>query len=336
NALNDLRGELLSEKDIIVDLKGEISEDKITNEKIKSSFEVPLFVGNKVVGILNVASLKDIAYSDDTIKLLYTLASQASAAMERLQAVLSVEKSKMKVMVESMSEGVAMFDEKGKLVIFNTAAKEMLGERMDLFGPLEEIKKYRNAPRILDIPIEKPFPRIIRTEAKSIENEEEKSVGIVILLRDITKEREIDQMKSDFVSVVSHELRTPLAAMKGATDNLLDGITGELNPIQKDCLLLTKRNIDRLNRLISDLLDISRIEAGKIQINKQTLDLTELINDILAIFKENAKEKDLKLVKDYASGLPQVQADPDKITQVITNLVGNAMKFTPRGGEITV
>jgi len=338
SALAGLRGKPVVEQEIILDLKGEILEDKDSGplENIKSSFDVPLFVREKAVGLLNVASTQDIAYSDDEIKLFYTLASQASASIERLQAVLAAEKSKMQVMVEGMSEGVVMFDEKGELVIFNTTAQEMLGKNLDLLGSLAEIKEHRKTPRALDIHITEPFPRIIHSEAMCIEDEESRSLGIIVLLRDVTREREIDQMKSDFVSLVSHELRTPLAAMKGATDNLLDGITGELNNTQKDCLLITKRNIDRLSRMISDLLDISRIEAGKIQVNKQPVDIVNLVSDVLSIFQETAKEKNIQLTASLKSDLPKINADPDKITQVITNLVGNAMKFTPGDGQINV
>jgi len=336
-ALGGLRGKPILDEEVTLDLKGQISEEKRTpQDSIRSSFDVPLFVQDKPIGVLNVASAKDINYSDDEIKLFYTLASQASAAIERLQAVLAAEKSKMKVMVEGMSEGVVMFDEKDELVIVNTAAREMLGESIDLLGPLEEIKKYRKAPRVLDIPLEKPFPRIVHSEAMCIQDQEDRSLGIVILLRDVTREREIDQMKSDFVSVVSHELRTPLAAMKGATDNLLDGLAGELNSVEKECLVITKRNIDRLNRLICDLLDISRIEAGKIQLNKEPVDLASLLKEIARIFQELAKENNLELITSLASGLPKVNADPDKIAQVLTNLVGNAVKFTPGGGQISI
>lgn len=336
DALNSLSGKIIPEEGITLDLKGEILEDKGAAGNINSSFDVPLFVQDEAVGLLNVASTRDISYSDDEIKLLYTLASQASAAIERLQSVLAAEKSKMKIIVEGMSEGVIMFDEKDKLVIFNSAAKEMTDGNLDLIGSLEEIKKERKKFRISDIPLEKPFPRIIRSEAMCIENEEGKSLGIVVLLRDVTKELEIEQMKDEFVSLVSHELRTPLAAMKGATDNLLDGITGELNALQKESLLVAKRNIDRLGRLISDLLDISRIEAGRIQIEKHPVDIVSLVNDVLRLFQETAKERELKLTASFSSGLPAVNADPDKITQVVTNLIGNAAKFTPPGGQINV
>jgi signal transduction histidine kinase len=229
-----------------------------------------------------------------------------------------------------------MFDERDQLVIFNAAAKDMLGGNLELIGPLEEIKQYRNSPRIADIHLEMPLDRIIQIESMCIADEEHRSLGIVVLLRDVTREREVDRMKSDFISVVSHELRTPLAAMKGAVENILDGITGKLNGTQKDCLLLTNRNIDRLGRMISDLLDISRIEAGRILINKSPVDIPELLHDVMRFFQDIARDKKLNLSVAFDADLPKVEADQDKITQVVTNLVGNAAKFTPGGGTITV
>src|SRR3989338_11609923 len=336
-ALGGLRGKPILDEEVTLDLKGQISEEKRTpQDSIRSSFDVPLFVQDKPTGLLNVASTKDIAYSDDEIKLFYTLASQASAAIERLQAVLAAEKSKMQVMVEGMSEGVAMFDEKDELVIANSAFNEMTGGDLSLMGELDEIKKRRKQPKVLDIHLEKPFPRVINSESACIEDDNGRYLGIVMLLRDVSKEREIEQMKSDFVSLVSHELCTPLVAIKGAADNLLDGLAGELNDIQKDCLVLSKRNIDRLNRLISDLLDISRIEAGKIQLNKQPADAASIVRDVLGLFQAGAKEKSIALESLLPEELPLVTIDSDKINQVLTNLVGNALKFTPAQGKIII
>lgn len=350
DSLGDLRGRPILEQEVIVDIKGEVMEDKNPQQTIKSSFDVPLFVQEKPVGILNVVSTKDIYYSDDEIKLFYTIASQASATIERLRAVLSAEKSKMKFMVEGMSEGVVMFDEKDRVVIFNGAAKNMLGyyqkesgadslirffQEINLITSPEEIKKIEKSPWVKELRLEGPYTRIIRITVNRI-YDEERSLGIVMVLQDVTKERETDQMKNDFVSLVSHELRTPLAAMRGATDNLLDGIVGQLTNMQKECLFITKRNIDRLGRLIADLLDISRIEAGRIQIDKQPTDVLSLANDVLRLFQDAAKENGLKLTASFAPDIPRVNIDPDKITQVVTNLVGNALKFTPKAGQINV
>ncbi len=336
-ALNSLRGEPIPEEKIELNIKGELVEDSDNFLcRIESSFDVPLFANNKPIGILTVASTKDIAYSDDDIKLLYTIASHTSAAIERLQAVLSAEKSKMQQILEGMSEGVVVFDERDQLVVFNASAKDLLGGNLELIGNLEEIKGFRKIPRISDICLETPQPRIVHSEAMCIENNEARSLGIVVLLRDVTRQKEVEQMKTDFVSIVSHELRTPLAAIKGAVDNLLDGIGGELGDVQKKCLAISQRNIDRLGRLINDMLDISRIEAGKIQITKQNTDIANIIKDVLFFFKDIAAEKAISLESVIEGNLPLISLDSDKITQVITNLVGNAVKFTPRGGKITI
>jgi signal transduction histidine kinase len=351
-ALNNLRGEAVNEDTICLDFKGEVLEDNSQFQSITSSFDVPLFIKDKAVGILNVASIKDVSYSDDEIKLFYTLASQASIAIERFQAVLAAEKSKMKSMVEGMNEGVVMFDEQGRLVILNASAREMLGfsqkdpeveavlnffQKLGLLVcPFGQAKQPDTAAWVKELYLELPYPHIVYFEAINILDEVKRPLGMVIVMRDVTKEREIDHMKNDFISMVSHELRTPLMAMKGAADNLIDGIMGELKPSQKESLGIVERNIDRLGRLISDLLDISRIEAGKIQLNKQPVDLMFIINDVLRLFQPVAKERSLELTASFAAGLPSVDVDADKVTQVITNLVGNAVKFTPDGGRISV
>jgi signal transduction histidine kinase len=350
-ALAGFRGTALTEDEIIVELKGEIAEEAPASEKIKSSFDVPLFVRDRAVGILNVASIRDISYSDDEIKLFYTIASQAQAAIERLQALLVAEKSKMQAMVEGMSEGVVMFDERDQLVILNATAKDMLGyhqkelnvdylikffQDLGLVSSLEEIKKSEKFPWVRDLCLDKPVVHVIHVEASCLWDQAGKPLGMVIILMDVTREREIGQMKDDFISLVSHELRTPLAAIKGSTDILLDGIMGELNLRQTDCLVIAKRNIDRLSRLINDLLDFSRIEAGKAQLSKQRMDIANLIKDTVSLLEESAKAKDLRLTASFGPDLPEIEVDADKIIQVITNLVGNAIKFTPAGGQITV
>ncbi len=350
-ALNSLREEQISETDIRLDIKGEVTDSPGGLEpRMRSSFDVPFFVHERCVGILNVASAKDISYSDDEIKLLYAIASQASAAAERLQAVLEAEKNKMKMMVERMSEGVLMLDEKDELVILNSAARDFLDYRdealdaqrflgllkgLNLLNSYDEIRNSSQRWK-KELFLDRPQGRrIVRLEADRI-NDADKFLGLVMVLRDITKEKELDKMKDDFVSLVSHELRTPLAGIKGAAENLLDEIPGALNQPQKDCLALARRNIERLERLICDLLDISRIEAGKIKLDKKPVDINAIIGEAMRLFEGQAVKNGLRLLTSFAAGLPPVEADPDRITQVITNLVGNAIKFTPSAGQITV
>jgi signal transduction histidine kinase len=147
--------------------------------------------------------------------------------------------------------------------------------------------------------------------------------------------REVDQLKSDFLGNVSHELRTPLAAVKGYVDNLLDGVAGPLTDKPRHYLGRIRDNADRLARMVSDLLDLTRIEAGKIELLPQALVLADAVGDALDGLRHVAAERRVRLTADLAAS-PAVWADPDKVHQVLTNLLANAIKFSPPGGQVAV
>jgi signal transduction histidine kinase len=150
-----------------------------------------------------------------------------------------------------------------------------------------------------------------------------------------TRLRELDQLKSDFLGNVSHELRTPLAAVKGYVDNLLDGVAGSLTDKSRHYLVRVRDNADRLARMVSDLLDLTRIEAGKIELLPQALPLGDVVSDALEGLRPVATERGVHLIVDVPP-CPPVWADPDKVHQVLTNLLTNAIKFSSRGGHVTV
>lgn len=171
---------------------------------------------------------------------------------------------------------------------------------------------------------------IVNLTANKIDGE-----GISFILRDITREKRIDQMKSDFVSNVSHELRTPLTSIKGAIDLLLSGAEGSVTPSQKEFLNISKNNSMRLIRLITDLLDLSKIESGKIKMEIKPGNIVIALKDTITEFKSIVEKNKIKLVYSGPESV-QVYFDEDRIRQVITNLIGNAIKFTPENGTITV
>jgi signal transduction histidine kinase len=140
--------------------------------------------------------------------------------------------------------------------------------------------------------------------------------------------------KSEFLANVSHELRTPLTAIKGFVDNMLDGLTGELNSRQLRYLTRLQANTDRLARLINDLLDLSRIEAGRLELRPTTVQLASLVHDVVASLRPVAAARGLQL--EAPTTAASVWADADKVTQVLMNLLGNALKFTPADGQVTV
>ena len=154
--------------------------------------------------------------------------------------------------------------------------------------------------------------------------------------RDISREKEVDRMKSEFISTVGHELRTPLTSIKNAVDIVLKETAGGINENQGRFLSMANRNIDRLTGLINELLDISKIESGTIKIDLGPLDLGIPLDIVITSLTSKAREKSISIHKEIPSDLPQAYGDSDKLQQIFINLLDNAIKFTPEGGEVYV
>ena len=357
------------------------------NPRLKSVsdyFNVPLIIQEKPVGMINISSTKRDTFSEYDIRLLYTIANQAATAIDRLRAVVAAEKNKIETMVESMSDGVIMIDEKGELAIINPAARKMFAEfmprnevlkacprakRRDDFGlrlgiqiddsieKLDTIEDFgiseylrvsltegkKQTQEIVIAPPQtppmkggEPSPQhtILQTNIAPVETPEGKKLGAVAVLRDVTREREIDRMKSDFISIVSHELRTPLANIKNAVS--LIEIAGEVNDNQKEFLSIATQDSDRLTRLIEQLLDISRIESGRMELNIEMVCIGEIASASFESLKHRAEEKGISIINNIPEDLPNILADKDRLQQVFSNLIDNAIKFTDKGGEINI
>lgn len=147
---------------------------------------------------------------------------------------------------------------------------------------------------------------------------------------------EVDKIKTGFISATSHELRTPLAAIKESVMLILDGTTGRVSPDQLRFLQIARNNIDRLTNLINDLLDISRIQKGTMELKKTSCDIPEVIVKALKSLEGLAKEKGINLKYKLAKDLVRIQCDPDRIIQVLVNIVRNAIRFTPKDGLISI
>ena len=159
--------------------------------------------------------------------------------------------------------------------------------------------------------------------------------GAVAVLHDITREKQIQQMKNDFVSHVSHELKTPLASITAYSEMLADGEANDEKTIKEFCSVIQSQ-AKRLNRLIEDILNISRIESGLIKVEKKAVSLTILIEEQLQMIKSYAEEKNIEIIGQKPIVFDQVRADKDMISQVIVNLLSNAVKYTPSGGSVKI
>ena len=258
-------------------------------------------------------------------------------ALRRSDAVLS-----------SAGDGLIVFDPDHRVAFVNPAAERMLGkEAAALLGQetdpwtllgLEPAPEAvcDSGPQLRELRIEEPEHRIMDVRVDPVYDEHGICGGAVVSLHDVTAEREAMQMKNEFVSTVSHELRTPLTSIKGYIDLILEGEAGEINEIQREFLSIVKENSDRLVELINDMLDISRIESGRIVLKIQPLDVAERIEGAVNTFRAVADQQGRSITVDVPDDLPRVAGDPDRVGQVLINFLSNAIKYSPAGGDVDV
>ncbi len=169
-----------------------------------------------------------------------------------------------------------------------------------------------------------------------LRDEQGRTIGVVKTMRDVSREAEIERMKNDFVATVSHELRTPLTSISGYLDLILEGDTGPVNGLQQEFLGIVRSNAERLRHLIDDLLDVEKIEAGRIQLKLSPVRLDRLVAEAVRTMDAAAARGGLELA-GVIPGAVEVEGDPDRLTQVLINLLSNAVKFTPQGRvEVTL
>ena len=268
----------------------------------------------------------------------------------------------MTTIVDCLSEGLIVVDMNDKILYFNPAAKYLLNyndttefpERFTELIRTTDLTVLANAygkdsrttvEIYIDQESENRVLRVVSSQFTSIEvntNEDKPSddnedlTGMVYVFDDITREHEIDKMKSDFVALVSHELRTPLTSIMGFISLILDGKAGPVNDVQQQSLSRAHRQSKRLETMINDLLDISRIEAGRIVMKLEPVDIAEIAQQRLEELKPPADEKEISMDLDVTSELPDLTGDTERIGQIFTNLIGNAIKFTPTHGNVKV
>jgi NtrC-family two-component system sensor histidine kinase KinB len=161
-------------------------------------------------------------------------------------------------------------------------------------------------------------------------------IGVILLLRDVTRLAELDRLKSEFVMTASHELRTPLTSIGMSIDLLLEGAVKKLNEKEQQLLLAAHEDLQRLKVFISDLLDLSKIEAGKMEMELSSISVRALFEKAVTVFKTQSEEKPASLSFDVPAEISNVKADDNKITWVLSNLISNALRYTPSGGHINL
>lgn len=351
---------------ISTDIRKDLMFKARTMEKegVISLAMVPIVSKQRAMGFIAVGSKKFHKFTKREVRLLLAFSSQLGGALENAQLYDEVNKGKAYIenLVENAGDAIISTDVEDRIltwnhgaeIIFGYSKEETVGQSLTILlpshraGELQEIRdkvRLTGATRNLEVRRIRRDGIIIEASlaVSPIRDKDDNVIGFLHLARDVTEKkryeqrlRELDKMKSVFVSNVSHELRTPLTAIKASADNMLDRLIGDLNEKQVGYLTRIKSNTDRLARLINDLLDLSMIEAGKIDLRLTNVPLVTLVKEAAESLRPVAAEKLINL--EVVSADPGViaWADRDKVIQVLMNLIGNALKFTPPRGKVTV
>jgi PAS domain S-box-containing protein len=342
----------------------------------RSAIVVPLLVAEDVIGVLMVFHRKVNFFSSERLNMVKAIAGQVSVAInnahlyelirdqaERLGSMLRREQedaSRSQAILEAVADGVLVTGSNNRITFLNNSAEEILdlesgrvvGQPLDVFAGLfgkaagswmQTIRTWSGAPleyRKGDTYAEQldlQNGRIVLVHLAPVILQHD-FLGTVSIFRDITHEVEVDRLKSEFVATVSHELRTPMTSIRGYTDVLLMGAAGAMNENQAHFLKIIKSNTERLNILVNDLLDVSRIESGRVTLSPQALDLREVAEDVIGDVLRRSQEenKPMALSLDAPKKLPPVYGDTERIRQILSNIVFNAYHYTPENGTITV
>ncbi len=309
-----------------------------------SELAVPLTVDDRVVGVIVLVAHRPNAFTDDDARTLDVLANETAQAVRRLQTRLGDERRKMALMVESMADGLVMADAAGELFLINPAARRLLGlpadepittralqERLG-FYPFDLMRGARGAEPVREEI--KVGDRVLHSIISPVSDGAGTFVGVVVVLRDITAEKQLEARKEEFVSVVSHELRTPLTSISGALDIVLKQYGVGLNDKQRRYIEMARESCGKLNGIVDDLLDVAKFERGKLSMRMGAIDITALVRDAAERFKPPAEEKGIQI---EVQAPPEIRlvGDGDRLGQVLNNLLANAIKFCPlTGGRI--
>lgn len=290
---------------------------------------------------------KAIISGNDELSALARALYSLSGQIQSQKAQAHVNSQRLEAVLLSMVEGVIVVDQQERILLMNKTLRDLLS--------------IKNEPRgnkvlevILNADVQNMIERVLRQDKEVLAREvfllpQEKTVlvhaapvirdgrteGAVLVFHDITERKRLETMRRDFVANVSHELRTPLTSIKGYSETLLEGALDD-KAHARDFVTIIYSESDRLAKLINDLLDLSRIESGKMELDVRPVEVKKVIEDVLNGLKGASLEKSLRITLDIPEPAKFVLADEQKISQVIVNLIDNAIKYNRKDGSITI
>lgn len=293
-------------------------------------------------------SKKATAYSRDEVgELAHSLNLMSEQIKDKIEKIES-ERAKLDLTLSSMFEGVIVTDEKEKIILMNPSLRGMFFVDRTVEGKkllevirntaiqdiVDKIIRGRQRLATEEISVNVPEEKILKVNGSPIVRDD-KFEGLILVFHDITELRHLEQIRQDFVANVSHELRTPISSIKGYSETLLEGALDDKRNA-REFVSIIQQEANRLANLINDLLDLSKIESGKMKMNFIRIDFAALLERNAAVIEKQAKAKAITLKLDIAAGLSKIKADETRISQVIINLLDNAVKYTPQKGSVCV
>lgn len=327
---------------------------RIKKEMQSRNFTVvlPLITKQQLVGVLAIGEkLSKTKYTAEEIKLLSTLTHQIATAIEnanmyhyvkKTELSIREERDKIESIIINLADGLIVVDKNKKIILINPVAERLFPTERLLEQPL---------PKILEQDIDEKniskikFPvisevvigeKVIRIICAPLFDQKEGHTGYIKILHDITRDKEIDKIKSDFIRTAAHKLRTPLSAVKWIFQMMLDGDLGEMDKNQKDFLEKGYQSNERMIRVVNDLLNVSEIEEGKFGFRFEKTQIIDMIKDVIEKLESLAKEKEQKINFDYDEKIHEIGCDPYKMRMAITALILNSIQYTPNEGKINI
>lgn len=330
-------------------ITGTIVDDSV-KVRLSSVWLVPLIINNHCVGVLGVGSKKSGLYQPAEMEILDKILAQANRAVSNLERVLASEEEKLNSMVASMADGILMLDGNLNLVVINPTAAVLLGlpadkkltmfevvkslaDKLDLRVKIEESTKINQLVAVDNLQFGEKISRLLISPVKDAGG---RFLGTVVLFHDLTAQKELERLREEFTAMMVHELRAPLTVVRGATDMFLRNPALSGQQSGQDLLKTVQNSASSMLSLVNDLLDAAKIEAGKFQLVKTTVNLTEIVRDRVLFFSQLTAPKSINLVTENLEENLTIAGDRERLAQILNNLLSNAIKFAPVGGKIWV
>lgn len=337
---------------VIENVKPHIFGKKLNNNsklKFKENIIYPLKTGNNTLGLVQLTASDYDILKSKKVEFIEAMIANLSISVSRLQTIVCSQNTKTSSLIESLSDGILMYDSEKNIVLMNPSAAKYVGfekEAISLNDVYKVFKGYKISEKIdLSLKTGEIF-RFENVELNDyyfeifiipVKDMNKKIVGGAIILRDITFLKKINKMKTEFVSVASHQMRTPLTAIKLFTGMLINGEVGKFNKGQAEYLDNIYESTERMVRLVNDLLNVTRIESGRLRVTPEPAILKDMIKGAIAEAKPFADNKKIKIDFISDNDLTKIPLDQNLMRQVIHNLLINAIRYSKNnGGRIIV